>query len=43
MNLSCCYLVSEERTLFYKQYFFYSILTAFLGFIAAGHCFDIAL
>lgn len=43
MNLSCCYLVSEERTLFYKQYFFYSILTAILGFIAAGHCFDIAL
>ena len=43
MNLNCCFLVSEERSLFFKQYFLYSLLTAFIGFIGAGHCFDIAL
>lgn len=43
MNLDCCYLVAEERTLQYKQFFFYAILTAFIGFIGAAHCFDIAL
>ena len=43
MNLNCCYLVAEKRSLNYKEFFLFSMMTAFVGWIAAGHCFDLAL
>jgi hypothetical protein len=43
LNLDCCYLVAEKRSLNYKEFFLFSMMTAFVGWIAAGHCFDLAL
>lgn len=42
LNLDCCYLVSQRRSINFKEFFMLTIFTSLLGIIAAMHCMDLA-
>jgi hypothetical protein len=43
LNLNCCFLIKERRSLKYVEFFLITLLQSIIGFIAAAHCLDLAL